>query len=179
MGDPDRLPADGDRLLGDSPVPHPWGDASVRSSTAGRLRLVEVEGELNAPAVTHWRELLNSAITEGVTGVVVDLRGCRAIDVGCLSVLVAASGRLKERGDAGIRARDDPRVAPGAQGPGDCRQAAGRVLLRWGGAALPSRLPVERRTPLTPGLCASRRRDTARGHTRGQRLHRNQNIPPI
>jgi anti-anti-sigma regulatory factor len=115
MGDPDRLPADGDRLpadgdrlLGDSPVPHPWGDASVRSSTAGRLRLVEVEGELNVPAVTHWRELLNSAITEGVTGVVVDLRGCRAIDVGCLSVLVAASGRLKERGDAGIRVVTTP-----------------------------------------------------------------------
>jgi anti-anti-sigma regulatory factor len=54
--------------------------------------LVEVEGELNDAAVRHWRELLNSAITEGATGVVVDLRGCRAVDIGCLSVLVAASG---------------------------------------------------------------------------------------
>jgi anti-anti-sigma factor len=102
MGDPDRLAADGDRSLGDSPVPHPWGDASVRSSTAGRLMLVEVEGELDASAVRQWRELVNSAITEGAKGVVVDLRGCRAVDIGCLSVLVAASGKLKERGDAGI-----------------------------------------------------------------------------
>ena len=102
MGDPDRLPADGDRPLGDSSVPHPWGDASVRSSTAGRLTLIEVEGNLDAPAVRQWRELLNSAITEGAKGVVVDLRGCRAVDIGCLSVLVAASGKLRERGDAGV-----------------------------------------------------------------------------
>jgi anti-anti-sigma regulatory factor len=102
MGDPDRLPVDGDHPLGDAPVPHPWGDASVRSSTAGGLLLVEVEGELNDAAVRHWRELLNSAITEGAIGVVVDLRGCRAVDIGCLSVLVAASGKLRERGDAGI-----------------------------------------------------------------------------
>jgi anti-anti-sigma regulatory factor len=65
--------------------------------------LVEVEGELDAPAVRHWRELLNSAITEGAMGVAIDLRGCRAIDVGCLSVVVAASAKLKERGDSGIK----------------------------------------------------------------------------
>jgi len=65
--------------------------------------LVEVDGELDAPAVRNWSELLDSAIMEGATGVVVDLRGCRAIDVGCLSVLVAASGKLKERGDGGIK----------------------------------------------------------------------------
>ena len=102
MGYPDRLLADRDRPLGDSPVPHPWGHASVRSSTAGRLMLVEVEGDLDAPAVGHWRELVNSAITEGAMGIVVDLRGCHAVDIGCLSVLVAASGKLKERGDGGI-----------------------------------------------------------------------------
>ena len=46
--------------------------------------------------------MLNSAITTGATGVTVDLRGCRVIDIGCLSVLVAASGKLEERGDGGI-----------------------------------------------------------------------------
>jgi anti-anti-sigma regulatory factor len=65
--------------------------------------LIQVEGELEAPAVTQFRDLLNSAITAGASGVVIDLRGCGAIDVGCLSVLVAASGKLKERGDGGVR----------------------------------------------------------------------------
>ena len=65
--------------------------------------LVDVEGELDdAPALTSWRELLNSAVTGGATGVTVDLRGCRVLDIGCLSVLVAASGRLKGRGGPGI-----------------------------------------------------------------------------
>ena len=64
--------------------------------------LVEVEGELDAPALRRWTELLNFAITGGATGVTVDLRGCRVIDIGCLSTLVAASGRLEGRGDAGI-----------------------------------------------------------------------------
>jgi anti-anti-sigma regulatory factor len=71
-------------------------------STAGGLMLVDVEGDLNAPALRRWREVLNSAITGGATGVTVDLRGCRVIDIGCLSVLVAASGKLKARGDGGI-----------------------------------------------------------------------------
>jgi anti-anti-sigma regulatory factor len=81
----------------------PWGSASVCSRTAGGLMLVDVEGELDdAPALRSWRELLNSAVTGGATGVTVDLRGCRVIDIGCLFVLVAAAGRLKGRGDAGI-----------------------------------------------------------------------------
>ena len=89
-------------LVGSSAA-DPWGNASVCSRTAGGLMLVDVEGELDdAPALTSWRELLNSAVTGGATGVTVDLRGCRVIDIGCLSVLVAASGRLKGRGDAGI-----------------------------------------------------------------------------
>jgi anti-anti-sigma regulatory factor len=64
--------------------------------------LVDVEGELDASALSSWSDLLNSAITGGATGVTVDLRGCRVIDIGCVSVLVAASGRLKRRGDGGI-----------------------------------------------------------------------------
>ncbi len=102
MGDPNRIPADSKFLVVDSAAPPPWGGASVRLTSAGGLMLVDVEGELNAPAVRGWRELLNSAITTGATGVTVDLRGCRVIDIGCLSVLVAASGKLEERGDGGI-----------------------------------------------------------------------------
>jgi anti-anti-sigma regulatory factor len=64
--------------------------------------LVDVKGALDAPALRRWRGLVNSAITAGATGVAVDLRGCRAIDYGCLWVLVAGSSRLKARGDAGI-----------------------------------------------------------------------------
>ena len=156
MGDPDKLPADGDRPLGDSPVPHPWGHASVRSSAAGRLTLVEVEGELDAPAVGHWRDLVNSAIMEGATGIVVDLRGCHAIDIGCLSVLVAASGKLKERGDGGVNMVTTPRVAPAAHGPSDWGQAAGRLRLRRGGAARPARLCVDRPSPAHAGLTSAR-----------------------
>ncbi len=102
MGDPDRLHVDGDLPLVGYAASRPWGGALVRSTMAGGLMIVDVEGELDAPAVTRWRTLLNSAITEGATGVAVDLRGCRAIDIGCLSVLVAASGRLKGRGDGGV-----------------------------------------------------------------------------
>jgi anti-anti-sigma regulatory factor len=102
MGDPATIQADSKFLVVGSEAPRPWGGASVRLTTTGDLTLVDVEGELNAPALRRWRDLLNSAITEGATGVVVDLRGCRVIDIGCLSTLVAASGRLKGRGDGGI-----------------------------------------------------------------------------
>ena len=102
MGDPDRVHADSELWFGGSAASDSWGDALVRLSTAGGVMLVDVEGDLDAPAVRSWRELLNSAITGGATGVAVDLRGCRAIDIGCLSVLVAAAGKLKERGDRGI-----------------------------------------------------------------------------
>lgn len=102
MGHPDRVHADREQPLVGSAGPDPWGDAAVRLSTAGGVVLVDVQGELDAPAVKRWRELLNSAITGGARGVAVDLRGCRGIDIGCLSVLVAASGKLKGRGDGGI-----------------------------------------------------------------------------
>ena len=61
--------------------------------------LLDVEGDLDAPNVSRWSKLVNFAITDGATGITVDLRGCPAIDIGCLSVLVAASGKLKGRGD--------------------------------------------------------------------------------
>jgi anti-anti-sigma regulatory factor len=102
MGDPDRVHADSELRFGGSAASDSWGDTLVGLSTAAGVMLVDVEGELDAPAIRPWRELLNSAIAGGATGVAVDLRGCRAIDIGCLSVLVAASGKLKERGDVGI-----------------------------------------------------------------------------
>ena len=123
MGDPNSLHADGDLPLGGFAASDRWGGASVRSSTAGGVMIVDVEGELDAPDVTSWRELPNSAITGGATGVAVDLRGCRAIDIGCLSVLVAASGKLKGRGDDEISLVTTRVTAP-AQGRRDCRQAA-------------------------------------------------------
>src|SRR5919201_1883455 len=102
MGDPDRIHSGSEQPLVNSAGPRPWGGAVVRVTTAGGVTLVDVEGELDAPAVRRWTELLNSALTEGAMGVTVDLRGCRALDVGCLSLLATASGKLKERGDRGI-----------------------------------------------------------------------------
>jgi anti-anti-sigma regulatory factor len=67
------------------------------------LMLVDVEGDLEAPAVARWTVLLNSATREGATGIAVDLRGCRTVDSACLSVLLAVSARLKARGGGGIK----------------------------------------------------------------------------
>ncbi len=108
MGDPDSVHVDGELPLYGSAASEPWGGASVKWSTAGGVLLVDVEGELEAPVVRRWRELVNSAITGGAAGVTVDLRGCRVIDTGCLSVLVAASGKLKGRGDRGINLVTNP-----------------------------------------------------------------------
>ena len=66
------------------------------------LILVDVEGDLDASALSRWSQLLNGAITEGARGIAIDLRGCRAIDLSCLSVLVAGSSQLRARGDGGI-----------------------------------------------------------------------------
>jgi anti-anti-sigma regulatory factor len=63
--------------------------------------LVDVEGELDAPALQTWGGLLRSAVREDVTGIAVDLRACPAIDVDCLAEIVAASVELKARGDSG------------------------------------------------------------------------------
>ncbi len=64
--------------------------------------LLDVEGDLDAANVSRWSKLVNFAITDGATGITVDLRGCRKVDLGCLSVLVVASRKLKGRGDGGI-----------------------------------------------------------------------------
>ena len=102
MGDPNTVGADSDVASVDSGARHPWGGASVGSSTAGGLMLVDVKGELDAPALRRWRGFVDSAISGGVTGVAVDLRGCGGIEYGCLCVLVTGSATLKARGGAGI-----------------------------------------------------------------------------
>jgi ABC-type transporter Mla MlaB component len=102
MGTSHRVPEDAQLPSADFAVPRPWGAASVGWTAAGGIMLVDVQGDLDAPAVRRWRDLFNSAITEGATGVTVDLRGCSAIEVGCLSMLAATSRKLRERGDGGI-----------------------------------------------------------------------------
>jgi anti-anti-sigma regulatory factor len=67
------------------------------------LMLVDVEGDLEAPAVKRWTGLLSSAARDGTTGIAVDLRGCGTADSACLSVLLAVSATLKARGGGGIK----------------------------------------------------------------------------
>ncbi len=102
MGDPNTIGADSDVASVDPDARRSWGGASVGSSAAGGLMLVDVKGELDAPALKRWRGFVDSAITAGVTGVAVDLRGCEAIEYGCLRVLVTGSAKLRARGGAGI-----------------------------------------------------------------------------
>jgi anti-anti-sigma regulatory factor len=66
------------------------------------LLLVDVEGEPDASARSRWAGIFNHAITDGATGIAVDLRGCPAVDYACLSVLLATSVALKARGGGGI-----------------------------------------------------------------------------
>jgi hypothetical protein len=72
------------------------------------IDLVDVEGELGASAVTRWTALLQASIKKGVTGVAVDLRGCRAVDPLCVSAMVAASAILKSRGGGGVKLVTNP-----------------------------------------------------------------------
>jgi anti-anti-sigma regulatory factor len=74
-----------------------------QAATRDGLMLMDVDGVLDAGALTNWSQLLDSAIAEGATGLVVDLRGCHAIDWRCLWALVVATARLKRRGDGGIK----------------------------------------------------------------------------
>lgn len=64
----------------------------------GRLRLIDVEGELDRTAVKRWDGLLRGLMEDGAMGIAVDLRGCVLMDSSCLSALLAASRTLKSRG---------------------------------------------------------------------------------
>jgi anti-anti-sigma factor len=67
-----------------------------------RLRLIDVEGELDRTAITRWDGLLRGLIEDGATGIAVDLRGCVLMDSACLSALLVASQTLKSRGGQGV-----------------------------------------------------------------------------
>lgn len=97
-----------------------------QATTPDGLVLMDVEGVLDAPDLRNWSRLLDSAIGQGAFGIVVDLRGCRAIDVDCLWALVAATARLKARGGGGI----------------NLVTASGSPLDRWVRAMAASRLPT-------------------------------------
>ena len=97
-----------------------------RAATSDGLMLMDVNGVLDGRALTSWSRLLDSAIAEGATGLVVDLRGCRAIHWRCLWALVASAARLKARGDGGISLVTTP----------------GSPLERWVRTLAASRLPA-------------------------------------
>jgi anti-anti-sigma regulatory factor len=96
------VPEDVQLLWTDSVAARPPAFNLTEPTPQDGLMLLDVEGDLDAPTVSRWSELVNLAIADGATGITVDLRGCRTIDLGCLSVLVAASGKLEGRGDGGI-----------------------------------------------------------------------------
>jgi anti-anti-sigma regulatory factor len=95
-------------------APQPPAALCFATTTPGPgLILVDVEGDLEVPAVARWTVLLNSATRDGATGIAVDLRGCRTADPACLSVLLATSARLKARGGGGIKLVTTPGSALG------------------------------------------------------------------
>ncbi len=150
MGNSDTGRENREPPLVGSAASDPWGSASVCSRTAGGVMLVEVEGELDAPALRNWRELLDVAVTGGA-----DRSHCRP------SRLPGHRYRLPFHTGGGLRQTertrrrgyqpgDDPRVAHGTPGRGVCRQGAARVLLRWGSAALAPRSCVDPPPPPPP-----------------------------
>ena len=96
------VPEDVQLLWADSVAARPPAFNLTEPTGQDGVMLLDVEGDLDAPAVSRWSKLVDRAITDGASGITVDLRGCRRIDLGCLSVLVVASGKLKRRGDGGI-----------------------------------------------------------------------------
>jgi anti-anti-sigma regulatory factor len=81
----------------------------VSANNERDLKLVDVEGELQAALLTRWSGLFDGVVKEGTaTGIAVDLRGCPAVDPICLSVLLAASAMLKARGGGGVTLVTDP-----------------------------------------------------------------------
>jgi anti-anti-sigma regulatory factor len=84
-------------------APHPPASFNlVTTAPHDGLLLVDVEGEPDASTRSRWAGIFSNAITDGATGIAVDLRGCPAVDYGCLSVLLATSVALKARGGGGI-----------------------------------------------------------------------------
>jgi anti-anti-sigma regulatory factor len=87
---------------------HPVRFHLVTANRERGLKLVDVEGELGAAVVTRWSGLFNGVVNDGATGIAVDLRGCPSVDPVCLSVLLATSAMLKERGGGGVKLVTNP-----------------------------------------------------------------------
>ena len=110
------VPEDVQLLWTDSVAARPPAFNVTEPTGQDGVMLLDVEGDLDAPTVSRWSKLVDLAITDGASGITVDLRGCRSIDLGCLSVLVVASGKLEAPWRWGYQSRHDPRLAAGAQG---------------------------------------------------------------
>jgi hypothetical protein len=67
------------------------------------VALVEVNGPLLDGGIGRWTALLKGVISEGAEGVVVDLRGCRAMDPACHLALLQSSSKMKAETDGGVR----------------------------------------------------------------------------
>jgi anti-anti-sigma factor len=80
----------------------------VATESQESVRLVDVEGELEAGAAARWSDLFQGAIEDGAMGIAVDLRACRTLDPVCVSVLLATSTALRARGGAGVRLVTNP-----------------------------------------------------------------------
>jgi anti-anti-sigma factor len=80
----------------------------VATEAQESVRLVDVEGELEAGAAPRWSDLFHGAIDDGATGIAVDLRACRTVDPVCLSVLLATSAALRARGGGGVKLVTNP-----------------------------------------------------------------------
>ena len=88
--------------------PHPAVLHLATIDAEQHLDLVDVEGELGAAALTRWTALLQGSIKKGVTGIVVDLRGCGVVDPLCVTAMVATSAILKSRGGGGVKLVTNP-----------------------------------------------------------------------
>jgi anti-anti-sigma regulatory factor len=60
--------------------------------------LVEVEGMLGDRAVVRWAAVLKGTLYDDARRVVLDLRGCNAIEPHCLTVLLSLAAALRASG---------------------------------------------------------------------------------
>jgi anti-anti-sigma regulatory factor len=62
------------------------------------LALLEVEGTLSDAGVVRWAALLKGMLHDYTRLMVVDVRGCRAIEPHCLTVLLSVGAALRASG---------------------------------------------------------------------------------
>jgi anti-anti-sigma regulatory factor len=78
----------------------------------------------------RWRALLRGLIAGRAKGVVVDLRGCRAIDDHCLGALLATGATMKVGGGSGVALV----TTPGSVFSEELRQYADGEMPSYGSA---------------------------------------------